>query len=31
MHPFLTGDITVGIAPTTKPVVRRKPYVISGK
>lgn len=31
MHPFLTGDITVGIAPATKPVVRRKPYVISGK
>jgi hypothetical protein len=31
MHPFLTGDITAGIAPATKPVVRRKPYVISGK
>ena len=31
MHPFLTGDITVGDSPQTKPVQRRKPYVISGK
>ena len=31
MHPFLTGDITVGNTQQTKPVQRRKPYVISGK
>ena len=31
MHPFLTGDITTGNTQRTKPVQRRKPYVISGK
>ena len=31
MHPFLTGDITAGNTERTKPVTRRKPYVISGK
>ena len=31
MHPFLTGDITDGLMQATKPVIRRKPYVIGGK
>lgn len=31
MHPFLTGHITDGNTQQTKPVQRRKPYVISGK
>ncbi|PJI85800.1 core-2/I-Branching enzyme [Yoonia maricola] len=31
MHPFLTGDITVGNTQQTIPAVRRKPYVISGQ
>ncbi|EBA14203.1 DUF5927 domain-containing protein [Roseobacter sp. CCS2] len=31
MHPFLTGDITVGNTQAPKPISRRKPYVISTK
>ena len=31
MHPFLTGDIMAGSLQPTKPIPRRKPYVISGK
>ena len=31
MHPFLTGDIMASDLQPTKPIPRRKPYVISGK
>ena len=31
MHPFLTGDIMASDLQPTKPIPRRKPYVVSGK